>query len=66
MMVPWGLIELRDMKMFEAWVDQVELGSWPKMVRNLLAFMRVSAIKGWVKPPLSSWFAYYRLLGQCE
>lgn len=37
---------------------KVSFGGWPNMERKILAFVKVSAIKGMVKPPLSTPLAY--------
>jgi len=58
MMVPCEPIELLEMKMLAACVFHVSLTSMPNFARKALALVRVSAIKGCVNPPLSSWLAY--------
>ena len=48
----------REMKMLDAMSVNVELGVNPRKLANVLALVKVSAIKGIVKPPLSTMLAY--------
>ena len=48
----------REMKMLDAMSVNVELGVSPRKLANVLALVKVSAIKGIVKPPLSTMLAY--------
>ena len=49
---------LREMKMFAAMSSNKELALMPNIWANVLALVKVSAIKGIVKPPLLTMLAY--------
>ena len=48
----------REMKILDAMSVNVELGVNPRNPANVLALVKVSAINGIVKPPLSTALAY--------